>query len=104
MLARVISDGRTGVDQAGWRAARGEVFLRELDADPARHLAGCPGPITALFAVPAVMRNEAVSAEEAARQLVAEVTERPAGLDVFEQETVVARVQRAVWGERSPVV
>jgi hypothetical protein len=76
--------------------ACGEVFFRQLDADPAGNIAGCPNGIMAIFAIPAMMKKEGVGPHEAREHLIREVVERSNGLDAYAQETTVAKVQRAV--------
>jgi hypothetical protein len=75
--------------------ACGEAFFRQLDADPARHMAGCPNGIMAMFAVPAMMKKETLDAVAARERLVAEVAGRASGGDEYARETLVAKVRRA---------
>jgi hypothetical protein len=76
------------------------VMEAKFHADPAGTLMGCPTPLVAFFAKAAQADNTGVTTHaEADRGLLDEVVSRTAALGPWEQESAVARVQRALRGE-----
>ncbi|MBV8317890.1 MAG: hypothetical protein JO116_24510 [Planctomycetaceae bacterium] len=83
--------------------ARQNIIIEMMDRDPVGWLMDAPEGakgIAAVFIKPIVANQAGLPREEADRLIIAEAIERTSGLDVFEQETKVAEVQRAVRGER----
>jgi hypothetical protein len=74
-----------------------------IKADPAGCLISRPDPHLAYWVLPVVARARGVGIDEAAKMLIAEVVERTADLDPFEQESLVAKAQRAVRDAPSPI-
>jgi hypothetical protein len=75
-----------------------EMFL----ADPTSHVMNCPVPLVTFFAVDAMAQKRGLSHAEASRVILDETVERTKGLEAWEQETIVARVERALRCEPQP--
>ena len=80
-----------------------EEVIKRIAADPAGSLINRPTSALASLIVGGVAMARGVQVEEAAKMLIGEVVERTADLDPFQQETVVARAQRAIRNEPCPI-
>jgi hypothetical protein len=87
---------------AGIAAAAFAILDEQFRADPMAHVMDCPVPLVTLFAVDAMARERNSSYAEPSRAILDEALGRTAGLGAWEQETAVAKVQRALRGEPQP--
>jgi hypothetical protein len=83
--------------------AMNDFFWAQMERDPVGSLMEAPDPAKAmvgLFVKHIVATQSGGSHEDAARKIVSDVVKRTSGLDDLQQETEVAKAQRAVRGER----
>jgi hypothetical protein len=81
--------------------AMGVAFFRVVDKDPAGLLMGAPDGAKQLTAMFATMAKTEDGGPMTAERIMADVVERTGHLDMYEQETLVAKAQRALMGQPS---